>query len=91
MIINVIINVLLEFLQLIVSPIPAVPAAPEAIVDGGAWIVSAISDVIGILRLVYGQTLLTALVVVFVGIYVFEWAYHSIMWIIRKIPMINMK
>lgn len=91
MILMAIIDFFFDVLQAIMSVLPTIPSVPTAISDGGTWVVTTIEDVIAILRLFYGSTLLNAIVVVCVAILTFEWIYHGIMWIVRKIPMINMK
>lgn len=91
MIINFIITALLGLTKAIMSILPTVPPTPAQIVSGGAWVTDTIADVIGVLRLFYGEILLNAFILIFGAILIFEWAYHGIMWIIRKIPMINIK
>jgi len=82
---------LTSVVQLVLGILPNVPATPQPIIDGGAWVIDTIAGVISVLTMVYGQALLTAIVVVIVGILGFEQIYHTAMWVIRKIPFINVK
>lgn len=91
MIINFIVDSMLSVLKLIFGILPNVPAIPTAISDGGTWITDQISSVIGVLNMVYGQTLMAAIMVVVIAMFSFDWVYHTAMWIIRKIPVINIK
>lgn len=91
MVVNFIIHAVLSILQTILGVLPTVPAVPSAVVSGGDWVVSTIASVISVLRMVYGGPLLDAIVIVIVALFNFEWIYHTVLWIVRKIPMINIK
>jgi hypothetical protein len=91
MIFNFMINILIGTVKLILGILPNVVATPQAIVDGGDWVITTISGVISVLSMVLSAPLLAACVVVIIGMFTFEWIYHSVMWILRKIPMVNIK
>jgi hypothetical protein len=91
MVVNFIINTMITFVIAIFSPLPTVPATPQAIIDGGAWVTTTIGEVISVLNMLYTPTLLAACMIVIIAAFNFEMIYHAIMWILRKIPMINMK
>ena len=91
MIIEFIVNSLISVLKTVFSPLPNVPATPSAIVSGATWVTTTISGVVSLLRYVYGDALFTAIIVVVVALLNFEWIYHSLMWVVRKIPMVNIK
>jgi len=69
--------------------LPTVPATPSAISTAGTWVTDQISGAMAVLNMVYGATLLAAIMVVIIAMFTFEWIYHTIMWIVRKLPMIG--
>lgn len=91
MIFNFILHIVFGTVKLILGVLPTVAATPSAITSGGDWVISTITGVISVLRYVLSDALLIAVMVVVVGMYTFEWVYHSVMWVIRKIPMVNIK
>jgi len=91
MIINFIIHTILVTIQSIFSVLPTIPATPTALSDGGQWIIDQIVLLTSVLRMFLGTTLFTAIIVVLIAIFTFEWIYHTVMWIVRKIPVINIK
>lgn len=91
MIFTFIIHALLSLVTTLFSVLPTLAATPEAVITGGQWVIDTIYGVVSMFRMIYGSALMTAIVVVIVGLFSFEWIYHTVMWIVRKIPMINMK
>jgi len=89
MILTLIIVGLMELVNVILGVMPTLPAIPSTISDGGAWVITAISGVVGILNYIYSPTLLAAVVGVIVLLLSFDTIYHTAMWVIRKIPYIN--
>jgi hypothetical protein len=82
---------LIALVQLIFGVLPNAPATPQSVIDGGAWITDQIGSVIAVLNYVFGATLLAAIMVVVIAMFTWEYIYAASMWIIRKIPMINIK
>lgn len=91
MIVAFIVHIIIGTVKLILGVLPTVAATPQAIVDGGTWITDQIAGVISVLRYVLTDALLWACIAVVIGMFTFEMAYHAVMWVIRKIPMINIK
>jgi len=91
MIINFLINALCSLLKLIFGILPTLPATPTAVVDGGQWIIDQIVGVISVLTTILTPTLVAAVVVVLIAELTFQNAYHGVMFILRKIPVINIK
>lgn len=91
MIFQALFYVLLGILQVIVAPIPTLPTTPTAVTSAGGWAVTQVDNVIGVLRLVYGTTLLAAMFVIIIALFNFEWVYHSLMWLVRKLPFLSIK
>ncbi len=89
MILNFIIKGILGIVKTILGILPNVPATPTAVSSGGQWIIDQIAAVTSVLSMVYTDTLLTAIIVVILAMYSFEWIYHSTLWLLRKIPMLN--
>jgi hypothetical protein len=85
------ISVMIGFVKVVLGILPNVPATPSAIVDGGNWVTSTIGGVISVLSMLLTPALLAAVVLVIVGLINFQWIYHTVMWVVRKIPMVNIK
>jgi hypothetical protein len=82
---------MVSFIKLVFTPLPTVAATPTSVIDGGTWITDQISAVVSVFNMVYGATLFSALILIILAIINFEWIYHTLMWVIKKIPMINIK
>jgi hypothetical protein len=54
-------------------------------------VTTTITSVISILSMLLSPTLLAACVVIILGMLNFQWIYHSVLWVIRKVPVINIK
>jgi hypothetical protein len=91
MIIDFSIKVLVGFVKAVMGILPNVPATPSAVVSGGNWVMTTITSVISVLSMLLSPALLTACVLVIVGLINFQWIYHTVMWVVRKIPVINIK
>ena len=75
----------------IFNVIPDLPDMPTSIVDAGEWVTTEIESVISVIRMLLGSTLLDAVVVVIIAMFTFEKIYHTALWVLKKIPMINIK
>jgi hypothetical protein len=82
---------MLGMVKLIFGILPNAPATPPEVVSAGGWIVTEISSVMSVLTLIFSPVLVAATVVVIIAMFTWEHIYASAMWIVRKIPMINMK
>jgi hypothetical protein len=54
----------LSLVQLIFGILPNAPQTPSSVTSAGSWVVTQISSVISVLNLIYGSTLLAAIMVV---------------------------
>jgi len=91
MIIDFIIQTFVTVTKGIFYVLPTIPATPQAVVDGGNWVITTIGGVMGILNMLFTPTLMAAVVLIAIGIFNFEWIYHSVMWVLKKIPILNIK
>lgn len=89
MILMLIIAVFISLVELILGVLPNAPATPQAVTDGGAWIVDQIASTIAVLNYVFTAPLLAAIMIVVIAMFTWEWVYHSTMWLIRKIPALH--
>lgn len=89
MIFQFILDAILATVTAIFTVLPSAPALPSAISTAGTWVVTQVSNSIAFLNMIYGTTLLAAIIVVAIGIFTFEWIYHTVMWIIHKVPLIG--
>lgn len=91
MIINFLVNILTSLIKTIFGILPDLPATPTAITDGGQWIIDQIVGVISILTTILTPQLVAAVVIVLIAELTFQNIYHGVMFILRKIPVLNIK
>lgn len=91
MIIEYLIYALLGVVKLLFGILPDLPDTPETIVNGGDWIIETIGGVISVLTFFLSPALMVACMFVIVAMFTFEHVYHGLMWILRKIPILNIK
>ncbi len=91
MIVLLLIMLLISLVELILGVLPNAPATPSAVVSGGDWIVDSIASVISVLNWVFTPALMTAIVIIVVGMFTWEYIYAATLWLLRKIPVINIK
>lgn len=91
MIITFMIITFLTMVRLMLWVIPSVPPTPEPIVNGGDWLIDQIEGVASMLSAIYGSTLLTAIITVLIFLLSFEYIYWATMWVLKKIPLLNIK
>jgi len=71
------------------SVFPTIPAIDPSIVTAGNWITTTIGSGAAFAQFLYGTTLLTALIGISISIWAFEPIYHAVMWVIHKVPFLN--
>lgn len=91
MLISLIVSGIFNFLYIVFDLLPSLPPISETISSAGAGILSVISNVAGILQMVYGQVLFSAIFTLVLVLINFEWVYHTILWILKKIPVLGIK
>lgn len=91
MIFMTIINAFFGLLQTVLGVLPNVAPIPVAVSTGGDWALAQVSSVISVLNVVFSPALMSGAVLIIVGLFVWEWVYGSVMWVVRKIPLVNLK
>jgi len=71
--------------------LPDLPSMPTAISTASEWTIDQIAGVISFLSMLYTPVLLTAIVLVIIALFSFEFLYRQFLWVIKKIPIINIK
>jgi hypothetical protein len=89
MIVQYLIDAIISVIEGIFGILPSLPATPSSVVSAGSWVTDTITSVIAVFNMVYGSALMAAIMVVILGLLNFTWVYHTLMWIIRKIPVLN--
>jgi len=89
MIIDAMVHGILSVVETIMSIFPTLPPIDSSIVTAGNWIVTTVGEGAAFASFVYGSTLLAALVGVAIVVWAFEPIYHVVMWVIKKIPFLN--
>lgn len=92
MIIELMLNLVLSFIDLIFSILPDVPTIPIDISNTiTSYIDLIITNGIGILNIIIRPTTMQIAIIIIIFINSFEYIYSIIMWVVRKIPFINLK
>jgi len=91
MIIDFILDIFKTVYTTVLGVLPNLPQTPQAVIDGGQWAIDQITAVGSLLEMIVSTPLLVATMVVVAGIYLFEFVYHSVMWVLKKIPMLAIK
>lgn len=91
MILTFIITSIMKLIELIFSVLPSLPAMPPEIINGSEWFITSIQKMSSLLMMLFNPILFVACVVLIFLAINFNYIYQSVMWIIRKIPMINIK
>lgn len=76
---------------LIVNLLPELPSMPTAITEPTTSFLSVVGKGLGFVQYLYGAELFIALIVVAVAIMQFERIYHFVLFIVKKIPILNIK
>lgn len=91
MIVAFIIGTFLTIMQGILSVLPTIPTTPASVVSGGSWVTTQVGAVISVLNMLFSPTLVAASMIIIIGVFNFEWVYHVTLWVLKKIPMFNVK
>jgi len=91
MIIDALISILTGTVKLIFGVFPSLPAMSTSIVSAGDYAVTMISGFVGFFGVIYGTVLLTAIFVMLLALLLFDQIYFSTLWVIKKIPVLNIK
>lgn len=91
MIINGLVHAVIGLVTSIMSVFPTLPSIDPSIVSAGNWITTMLGQGASFAQFLYGATLFNALIAVLVAIWAFEPIYHGVMWVIKKIPFLNIK
>jgi hypothetical protein len=89
MIFNGVFNILFGFIGGIFALLPSFPAIDSNISSAGTYIVGLASQGAAVSQYLLSTALYDAVVAVLALIWVFEPAYHGVMWVLRKIPFLN--
>jgi hypothetical protein len=91
MIFDTLITGIFALITTVLGVLPSLPAIPTDITTPMESFFTFVHDGAAILDMVLTTPLLTAAILVIAGTLAFEQIYHGVMWLVRKIPMINMK
>jgi hypothetical protein len=80
-----------DFVIYIFSALPDVPDMPQEVLTITSSFIETITGVKGFFTMIYGDVLFYLIVAVVFGIYSFSLVYHTVMWIVRKIPMLSIR
>lgn len=91
MIVDGLIHAILGIVSNILSVFPSLPSMDVSIVTAGAWLSTTLAQGAAFAQFIYGSTLYHAIIALVAAVWAFEPIYHTVMWVIKKIPIINVK
>jgi hypothetical protein len=87
MIFEFFLSAIIFVVEAILTLIPNVPAVPSAISSAGTWVTTQIANSMSFLTMIYGGVLLTAIILVIIAMFSFEFLYFILLWVVRKLPI----
>lgn len=91
MIIDWILTAVQTLITTVFGILPNLPAMPQVIVDAGNWFVNTVTSMAHLFAYFYTPTFFNIVLVLLGLLLGFEQIYHLTMWIIKKVPVINVK
>jgi hypothetical protein len=70
---------------------PPFPATPDILIDMSNQLAAMIHQAMGVITYLLSAPILYATVIVVIGVFTAEPAYHTIMWVLKKIPVLGIK
>ena len=80
---------LLTPITFLLSAIPAIAQMPTAVTDGLDLILSGLTNVVHLLRYAYTPLFFNAMIIIALAVLTFNYWYSGLMWVLRKIPFID--
>jgi len=91
MILEFIASVFFDMGKFWLNLMPQIPAIPQTIADVGDYIITWINDVSGVIQLIYPGEFLLSLIVVILVLINFDYIYYGILWVVKKLPFVDIK
>jgi hypothetical protein len=88
---TILISGVMSLLATIFSALPTLPAMSTTITGLTTSLMAFIETPLNVLKGLLGQSFFIAVSTLLIGLFAFEWIYHGIMWILRKIPILAIK
>ena len=87
MIFEYVILAITTIINFVLGLLPTLPPMPTVVTDATTFLLGIIENASGALSYLYSETLFDAIIVMMIALFTFEYLYHMIMWLIRKIPL----
>lgn len=91
MIIDWILDATQTLLTTVFSILPNLAPMPPQIIAACDWLIDMVGHSAGILKYIYTPVMFNLIVGLVISLLLFDQIYHLGMWIIKKIPVINVK
>lgn len=92
MIIEFLIQTLASFVEFVISLVPDMMSYPQELVDITASLFGFANFAAGLLAFIFGGTaIFTTVSVIFLAYVAFDQIYFIFMWVIKKLPLLNIK
>ena len=91
MIITSIFSTVIVFVNGIIGLIPTLPQFPTAFTNALDWLSIHLVTAIIIFKYLFGETFFNVTIVAVIALLTFEYTYHLVMWVARKIPFLGVK
>lgn len=91
MIFELIFQVLITVIKGVFGILPNLPPMSETVTNAGDAIIGLIDQPIRFLKYIYGPILLNAIFATIIILFNFEKIFYSLMFIVKKLPFLNIK
>lgn len=91
MIFEFIIQTFLSITMWVLDLVPNIPATPTAVSDVGDWAIEQIIGVGSLFQQILSTPIFAALILITASVFAFEVVYNTVLWVLKKIPMVNLK
>ena len=87
MVLELIWEALKALVMVVLGVLPDLPDMPSTIESAAQNVTGWFQKTHDILEIYLGQSFMTAALVIVIGLFTFEYIYHAVMWIIKKLPI----
>lgn len=91
MIIEGLLDFIINVLTFILDLLPDLPSVPAEVTSAVSTFINLIFDNVGLLGVFVPLSIIKVIIPLWLGIEVFDKVYSLIFWVIRKIPMLNIR
>lgn len=87
MVLELVWETLKALVMVVLGILPDLPDMPSAIAAAAQSVTNWFQTTHDILVILLGQSFMSAAMVIIVGLFTFEYIYHGVMWVVKKLPI----